>query len=140
VLIQRIEALFNHYLTAFKSYDLNAVVACYYLPCTLHTPDNLVLINNKADCQQEFSKIFAQLKQENTSNIIANKASYQQVSDNLWLVSVDWCFIDGEKQVFADFCAIYHLIDAESHLKIVNVVSHELSNSLTLKHTLKRVN
>ncbi|MEY8214400.1 MAG: ketosteroid isomerase family protein [Colwellia sp.] len=134
---EKIEALFNHYLTAFKSYDLNTVAACYHLPCTLHTPDNLVFVNNKIDCQQEFSKIFVQLKQATTSDIIANKATYQQVSDHLWLVSIDWAFINDEKQVFADFCAIYHLIDVDGHLKIVNVVSHELSNSLTLKHTLK---
>lgn len=137
MLIQQIEALFENYIAAFKSYDLNAVGACYHLPCTLHTPDNLVLVGNEIECQQEFSNIFTQLKQARTIDIIAKKASYQQVSNNLWLVSIDWDFLDSEMQVFADFCAVYHLIEVEGQLKIVNVVSHELTNSLTLTYPLE---
>ena len=131
---QQIEHLFDNYLTAFKNYDLDAVVACYHLPCTLHTPDKIVLVNNDDDCRQEFADIFTQLKQASTSKIIARKASYLAVTEQLLLACVDWDFINEQSEVFADFCAYYHIVESsdEQKLKIINVVSHELSNSLLL--------
>ena len=134
---QQIESLFNRYLAAFSTYDLDAVVACYHLPCTLHTPDKIVLINNIDDCRQELNDIFTQLKQANTAKIVARKASYMSINDDLLLACVDWDFIDEQEQVFANFCAYYHisvLNSSKQKLAIVNVVSHELSNSLSLAH------
>lgn len=132
---KQIEALFDHYLAAFRAYDLDAVVACYHLPCTLHTPDNIVLVNNIDDCRQEFNNIFTQLKEANTTKIVAQKSSYMSINDNLLLACIDWNFIDEQGQMFADFCAYYQISIVNStkqRLAIVNVVSHELSNSLPL--------
>jgi len=132
---QQIESLFDNYLAAFSTYDLDSVVACYNIPCTLHTPDKIVLVNSIDDCRQELNDIFTQLKQANTANIVARKASYMSINDELLLACVDWDFIDEQGQVFADFCAYYHisiLNSSKQKLAIVNVVSHELSNSLSL--------
>ena len=49
---------------------------------------------------------------------------------------IDWDFIDGQGQVFADFTAIYHVLNDEGTLKIMNVISHELDSSLTLPEPL----
>jgi hypothetical protein len=132
---QQIETLFDDYLAAFRAYDLDTVVACYHLPCTLHTPDKIVLVSNIDECRQELNDIFTQLKQANTAKIVARKASYMSINDNLLLACVDWEFIGVDGQVFADFCAYYHISVSNStkhRLAIVNVVSHELSNSLSL--------
>jgi len=131
---KKIVSLFKDYLTAFKRYDLDKVAACYHLPCTLHTPDKVVLLKDSKACMQEFGDIFTQLQQAETSDIVARKASYSLVTENLLFASVDWEFIDGQGEVFADFCAIYHLALIDNELKIINVVSHELSNSLTLDY------
>mgnify|MGYP005985317867 CR=1 FL=1 len=135
---QQIENLFNHYLAAFSAYDLEGVVACYHIPCTLHTPDKIALVNSIEDCRQEFSDIFTQLKQANTAKIVARSASYMSINDDLLLACVDWDFIDDQGEVFADFCAYYHisaLNSTEQELAIINVVSHELVNSLSLANT-----
>ena len=58
------------------------------------------------------------------------------MSEQLYLVCIDWDFIDEHGQVFADFAAIYHVLDTEGVLKIVNVASHELDSSLTLAEPL----
>lgn len=129
---KKIAELFKNYLSAFKNYDLDKVVACYHLPCTLNTPDKVVLLTDIKACQQEFSDIFTQLKQAKTSDIIAEKASYSLLSENLFFACIDWTFIDGQGEIFADFCAIYHLILINNELKIINVISHDLSNSLAL--------
>jgi hypothetical protein len=132
---QQIETLFDHYLAAFNAYDLDAVVACYHLPCTLHTPDKIVLVKSIDDCRQELNDIFTQLKQANTVKIMAGNASYMSINDDLLLACIDWTFIDEQGQIFADFCAYYHLSilnNTEKKLAIVNVVSHELTNSLSL--------
>ncbi len=110
---EQLQQLFRRYLNAFKAYDIDSVVNCYHIPCTLNTPDNIVLVNSAMDCQQEFNNIFIQLKQNCTSNIIAQKLSYQQVTDNVYMVCIDWEFLDGNKQVFADFSAIYHMTWSE---------------------------
>ena len=135
VTTQQIKTLFDHYLAAFSAYDLDAVVACYHLPCTLHTPDKIVLVESIDDCRQELDDIFTQLKQANTAKIVAKKASYMSINNDLLLACIDWVFIDEQAQVFADFCAYYHLSTLnrpEQKLAIVNVVSHELVNSLPL--------
>ncbi|ALO35324.1 hypothetical protein CMT41_11780 [Colwellia sp. MT41] len=132
----RLQQLFKRYQNAFLHCDIEGVSGCYHLPCTLNTPDKIVLLASQADCQQEFSTIFTQLKDACTSNIIAKQASFMQVSKQLYLVCIDWDFIDGQGQVFADFTAIYHVLDHEGTLKIVNVVSHELDSSLTLAEPL----
>jgi len=137
---KKITTLFKNYLSAFKAYDLNKVVACYHLPCTLNTPDKVVLLTSIDACRQEFANIFAQLKGANISEIIARKASYALITENLLLASIDWEFIDEQGEMFADFCAIYHLTLVENELKIINVVSHDLSNSLTLTNMLKLTN
>lgn len=130
----QIVSLFTGYLAGFKSYDLGKVTSCYHLPCTLHTPDKIVLLNNAKACRQEFSDIFKQLKQAKTSDILVKKASYSLITENLFFVCIDWAFIDGQGEIFADFCAIYYLVLIENELKIINVVSHDLSNSLSLDY------
>ncbi|KGJ90842.1 hypothetical protein [Colwellia psychrerythraea] len=131
-----LQALFKRYQHAFIHYDLNEVSRCYHLPCTLNTPDKIVLLTNSSDCLQEFGTILTQLKEANTSDIIAKKSSFEQISKQLYLVCIDWDFIDGQGQVFADFTAIYHVINDEGTLKIINVISHELDSSLTLAEPL----
>ena len=98
-------------------------------------PDKIVLVNSIDDCRQELNDIFTQLKQANTAKIVARSASYMLINDDLLLACVDWDFIDEQGQVFADFCAYYHisiLNGKKQSLAIVNVVSHERVNSLSL--------
>lgn len=128
----KIVSLFKRYIAAFKGYELANVAACYHLPCTLNTPDKIVLLKNANECEQEFSDIFTQLKQAKTSDIIAKKASYSVVTENLLVANIEWAFVDEQGEIFADFCAIYHLVIIDNELKIINVVSHELSNTLSL--------
>jgi hypothetical protein len=143
MLKQKLEALFEHYLTAFENYDLESVCACYHLPCTLNTPDKIVLVNDIEHCKQEFNDIFEQLQQAKTDKIVARQASYMKLNKNLILACVDWYFIDDKEQVFADFSAFYHIgvtyadsaEETIQELKIINVVSHELSNSISLPHS-----
>jgi hypothetical protein len=132
---EKLEHLFTNYLHYFKEYNLEGVANCYHLPCTLNTPDKVNFLMNEQECQQEFNSIFTQLKEANTSNIVANKSSYQQISEQVFLVNIDWDFFDGNKEVFADFTALYHVLLVDGEFKIFNVISHELSNSLSLKHS-----
>jgi len=130
-------------LKAFVGYDLNSVCACYQLPCTLNTPDKIVLLTDVEQCKKEFNEIFTQLQQANTSKIVAQKASFMQINAHLLLACIDWEFLDGTNQTFADFSAFYHISIvtsdssevAKQELKIMNVVSHELANSISLTHS-----
>ena len=132
----KLQELFKRYQNAFIHYDINEVSNCYHLPCTLNTPDKVVLLTSQSDCQQEFGAIFTQLKDAKTSDIIAKRASFEQISKQVYLVCIDWDFIDGQGQVFADFTAIYHVLDNDDTLRIINVISHELDSSLTLTESL----
>jgi NADH:ubiquinone oxidoreductase subunit C len=120
------------------------VQACYHLPCTLNTPDKIVLLESEQALVTEFTDIFAQLKQAQTKDIIGSNASFMQLtpssSPQLILVCIDWDFIDENNQTFADFSAFYHLIDIDGQLKIINVVSHELENSKALVNPFELTN
>ena len=140
MLDKQLQLLFNNYLIGFKTYDIAKVEACYHLPCTLHTPDRVVLLTDKKMLQQEFADIFSQLQQTQTANIIPLNASYSVVNENLFLVCIDWQFMDQQQQIFTEFSAHYYLIKVNDELKIVNVVSHELNNSLNLASPFVIVN
>ena len=137
MLKQKLLILFKQYIAAFKNYDMAKVQDCYHLPCTLHTPDNVVYLSAQEDLFQEFNNIFEQLKQAKTSDIKPIKASFTPVNEKITLVCVDWDFIDEKNQVFADFSAFYHILDVDGDLKIFNVVSQDLSNSKTLANEIK---
>jgi hypothetical protein len=132
----KLQNLFTQYQKSFLAYDIESVMDCYHLPCTLNTPDKIVLLSNESDCHNEFSEIFAQLKSLKTSNVLSKKATYEQISEQLYLVCIDWDFIDGQGNVFADFAAVYHVLDVAGRLKIINVISHTLESSLTLVEPL----
>ena len=132
VIATQLGQLFERYQNAFIAYDIDTLSDCYHLPCTLNTPEQITLLTNKADCRQEFNTIFSQLKDGNINQIIAKKASYEQVSDQLYLVCIEWDFIDNDEEIFADFAAIYHILVNDSGLKIINVTSHDLECSLSL--------
>lgn len=132
----KLQQLFKRYQQAFIHYELDELCRCYHLPCTLNTPDKIVLLASGSDCHQEFNRIFKQLKDAKISQVIAKKATFEQVSKALYLVCIDWHFIDGVGEVFSEFTAIYHVLETDETLKIVNVVSHELENSLTLAEPL----
>lgn len=132
---QQLEQLFSAYLASFKCYDLKKLQACYHIPCTLNTPDNLVYVENSADFAKEFEQIFTQLQQANVQDIRASNISYSELTDHLLLVNIDWHFIDDDGQAFAQFCAVYHIQAGEKNCRIVNVASHELTSSLNLADT-----
>jgi len=133
---QPLDNLFQEYISAFKQYDLSAVQHCYQLPCTLHTPDKIAYIADEASFKQEFEDIFTVLQHANTVNIVATKATYSLREGDTLDVCIDWAFIDDKKEVFADFCAFYHLVKVEQQYKIISVVSHDLSNSVALTFDL----
>jgi hypothetical protein len=132
--------LFQEYISAFKEYDLSAVQQCYQLPCTLHTPDKIAYLTSDVSFKQEFDDIFTVLRHANTQNIIATKATYSLGLLDTIDVCIDWAFIDDKNEVFADFCAFYHLVKVEEQYKIISVVSHNLSNSVVLTFDLAITN
>lgn len=129
---KKLVSLFRHYISAFKRYDIAAVQQCYYLPCTLHTPDKIAYLANKNDFEREFIDIFTVLQHANTKDILITKAGFGLTASGDINLCIDWAFTDDKDEVFADFCAFYHVIEVECEYKIVSVVSHSLSNSVDL--------
>ncbi len=127
-----IEQLFQHYLKAFHQQNMAATQQCYQLPCTLHTPDKVVLIDSIKAFEREFSDIFTVLSHAEIKRFVALKASFSELSENLLLACVDWQFIGPKNEVFTDFSAFYHLVLSEGQWRIFNVVSQELSQSVDL--------
>jgi hypothetical protein len=128
----KLERLFKGYQDAFIGYDIDKLSACYHLPCTLNTPEQITLLNSSDDFKNEFETIFSQLKEGNISSVVVKNSTYSQMTEQLYLVCIDWDFIDEQGEIFADFAAIYHVIDVNGELKIVNVTSHDLECTLTL--------
>jgi len=127
-----IEQLFQRYLTAFHQQNMVDTRKCYQLPCTLHTPDKVVLIDSDKVFEREFLDIFTVLSHAKITRFVALKASFSVLSENLMLACIDWQFIDSEGEVFTDFSAFYHLALHDEQWQIFNVVSQELSQSIAL--------
>ncbi len=127
-----IERLFQRYLVAFHQQNMVDTQLCYQLPCTLHTPDKVVLIASDRVFEEEFSDIFSVLRAAKIKRFVALKASFSKLNENLVLACVDWQFIGPKDEVFTDFSAFYHLTLSEGQWRIFNVVSQELSQSIDL--------
>ena len=132
-----IEKLFQRYLEAFHQQSMADTRKCYQLPCTLHTPDKVVLIENDKVFEQEFLDIFTVLSHAKITRFVALKASFSVLSENLMLACIDWQFIDSDDTVFTDFSAFYHLALNDGQWQIFNVVSQELSQSIILDNTFE---
>lgn len=132
MLEQALIKLFKDYIKAFEHYSLEAALACYHLPCTLHTPDKIAYLANIEAFNHEFEQIFTVLKQAKTQRIIPTSASYNNAANSSIDVCIDWAFVDSNDEIFADFSAFFHVITLNGQLKIVSVVSHDLTNSVEL--------
>ena len=133
-------AFFNQYSHAFASYDIAAIKHCYQLPCTLSTPEQVLLLADEQSVDKAFNDIFRQLSANKVVAFKILNSSYQQITTELYLVNIDWQFLskpDKTEQLFTEFTAIYHLIKKEHKFTIVNVISQDISQGLKLNHELK---
>jgi len=131
-----ITQLYRQYIESFSRLDINAVKQCYVLPCTLSTPDKVVLLDNESTFEQEFSDIFNMLKQENITGFKTSNASFSQINDNLVVVNVDWQFLQQANNLFTEFTAIYHLTKCNDEFKIATVISQDINQAISLEHSL----
>jgi len=138
---QQLVTLFTHYIEGFHSYNMQTVLNCYHLPCTLHTPEKIAYLQNEQAFEQEFIDIFTVLKHANITKIVASKASYNKCHAQTVDVCIDWLFYDNSGELFTDFTAYYHVVlqdeGAREQSKIVSVVSHQIENSVELPYTFQ---
>jgi len=134
--LDKLTELFEQYIKAFVHNNTSAVSQCYQVPCTLSTPDKMLVIENQSDFEKEFEQIFLQLKQAGMSKVKPLKASCLALTDTLVLACIDWAFIDGSGDVFADFSAFYHLASHQEGYKIISVSSQDLSQSKVFTHKI----
>jgi len=133
---QQLHTLFKDYFQAFITKNVDKVLDCYQLPCTLATPERLVFLADEKQAQHEFSQIFTWLAQAKVEHIEAGSASYTYLNDSITLVNIYWFFLDQNKHVIADFAALYHVIKTNDQLKIFQVISHEIESSIQLSFPL----
>lgn len=132
----KLQAFLQGYIQCFREYDLNALKTYYQLPCTLSTPEKLVLVTTDTEFEQEFSQIFTQLQEANTTALSFTDVSYTKITDAVATLGGQWRFICDQKTVFAEFFACYQLIEQNNKITIVNVMSHEIDNRVTFSHAL----
>lgn len=132
----KLSTLFAGYIRAFSTMDMQAVRLCYVLPCTLNTPDKLVLLSNEENFTQEFQQIFSLIRNENISAFKVSNASFDEIAENLVVAAIDWQFLDQANNLFTEFTAIYHLTKVAENFKIINVISQDISQSIELSQSL----
>lgn len=133
----KLKSFFEQYIKAVAHYDLLLVRQCYLLPCTLNTPESVVLLADEHIFIDTFEKIFSQLKNADITGFKVSNISYQHIKHDLLLVNIDWQFIQRDNTLFTAFSAIYHIVLHNDEYKIVNVISQELSQGLVLENLLE---
>lgn len=134
MLAENIQLLFNRFQEGFTHFDLEKVIDCYHLPCTLNTPDKISVINTGAELESEVSGIFTQLTNECFASVKLGNSSFMKLTDDIAYATIDWKFLDNKNQVFSEFSAFYHLIyTKDKKLKIINATSHQINNSQRLE-------
>ncbi|GHF01596.1 ketosteroid isomerase family protein [Thalassotalea profundi] len=133
---QQLKSFIQNYISCFTQYDVKTLQNFYQLPCTLSTPDKLVLITSSEEFEEEFRQIFTQLKEANTAKFSFKDISFTQVNEAIIMLGGHWTFKDTKQDIFADFFACYHLVKENNKLNIVNVMSHEVENTVTFDEQL----
>lgn len=140
MLTTQLQQLFNGYHQAFKAQNITEVLSCYHLPCTLLTPDRLVLLDNEQAAVSEFTEIFSGINGLDIQSFKALEASYgmvnEAVDEPIIMVNIHWQFFNASNEVLADFCALYHIIKIQQQLKIFQVISHENEQTINLPFSL----
>jgi len=136
LLATQLQNLFIQYHQAFRKQNIADALACYHFPCTLITPDRLVLLSNLKEAEQEFAQIFEGINNVNITSFKALEASYESINENIIAVNVHWQFFDDNQEIIADFSALYHILKNEQQFKIFQVISHEVESSLNLSFPL----
>lgn len=132
---QSLSAFFKAYINAFFHYNTDEVKSFYQLPCTLNTPEQLlVLTQNTID--EELTKIFNQLKAANLSGMKMFNSSYDEVTESLAVVNISWQLFTEDEQLYTEFFALYHVVNIEGSWKILNINSQALEQSVALTQTL----
>lgn len=132
---QLLSSFFQQYTHHFFQYDVSAVKSFYQTPCTLSTPDKLVVLTEK-NIDKELNSIFEQLTQVKLNAIKALNSSYEQITNDLILVNIDWQLFTGNEQLFTEFCAVYHLVKIDNTFKIINISSQEFNQGLRLENNI----
>lgn len=127
---------FYDYLTAITEQNIAALFACYTLPCTLSSPEKLVLLTNEETFNAEFTDIFKLLTNANVSAIKLLNTCYQAINEHCYLVNINWQFLAEHQQIFSEFCAVYHLSVVNQQVKIINVISQDVTQQLLLPNQL----
>jgi len=130
-----IEKLFKQYLISFVDYDFVGVKACYAIPSTMATPDQFLTLSDEISFEATFKGIFEQLKSAGMVSVAAKQASYQKLTDGLYLASVDWEFFTEDGTSFTDFTAFYHITIEDKQAKILSVISQDSSQSQIIGET-----
>lgn len=136
MLKNQLEALFNYYHKAFKRQNISDVLNCYHFPCTLVTPDRLVLLKNVKEAAQEFDQIFTSINDLDIHTFKALDSSFEHICDSIIAVNIHWQFFNTRNDIIADFFALYHILKNEQKLKIFQVISHEVESSISLPFPL----
>lgn len=128
--------LFHRYIHAFNTFNVKDMLSCCTLPCVLHTPDKIAYLSDESLFINEFTQIFQLLQGAGVVQVLSSAASYSEVNPNLCIVNISWAFIDKNNDIYTDFSAFYHVAIQNNEYKITNVISHELSNAVTLDKAL----
>lgn len=129
---KHLSLFFKHYIKAFASLSISDARDCYQLPCTLSTPEKIILLANEQTFEREFEQIFTMLKAESISGFKASNASFEKINDETFIVAIDWQFLTGANNLFTEFKAIYHLTFQQQQFRIFNVISQDIAQNFTL--------
>ncbi|WP_448565456.1 hypothetical protein [Thalassotalea ganghwensis] len=122
----------EYYIDNFKCLDIEALSGCYQFPCTLSTPDELMLLTNEKELLAQFSDIRQQVQQADVNCITCSNISFSKVCENITLLGMTWLLQTASGQVLSHFFACYHLVTINEHYRIFNVVSQEAEKAVVL--------
>ena len=133
---QQLIELFQMLAQSLADSELSKARRCYHLPCTLSTPDNVMLLTTETEFSEVYQAIFEQLKDQQLSGFKMLNSTYQKLTETVFLVNIDWQFFSDDEQLITEFAAIYHVSVIDKQVKIINAVSQDISQSLALSQSL----
>lgn len=134
---QAIINLFLTCLSSFRAVDSLSIKEVYALPCTLSTPTEFKFIRLQRELDEVITEIMEQLTTAQMEQVRICALSYESLVENQYIACAHWQFETENKQVFADFCAFYHIEVNKDKCLFRHVNSQEVDQLKTFAHSIE---
>jgi len=124
--MERVTHFFKRYAKAFESFDLQAAIDCFHLPCLFVSTEKTVAYVVVEELKESVEAVLQMHSQEGYAKIDFALSQVHTISAGCCFVTVDWQLSNAEGDLLSQFWHTYQLVDEGNGWEITLSAAHGL--------------